>query len=356
VVIVIALAVSLALAELGMRVFPSGPPINTEARFSPRYHHTSPELSRLLRQISAEPSAFRGDRTIVVLGDSFVAGDAIDSSLRFTSVLQLRYDSVPPPRIRIINLGSTSYSTLVYERIYRDVILPLDPDIVIVCLDQTDVADDYLYEQELSSRSDVTRHTLSDSDFTDTILEQYESDPVTFLFLRYSRMFQQANEIKQRWTGSGFMPESARIPIRDAQKLRLYFETCKDPSRYGDLFTNSEKYIRSISLLKPARQKLYFVTYPRAENLTGQHKTTLLHGALPDSHASAPYFEYWIERENVAARYPTSTFIHTSGDFRAAIASTGRQYYQWIDDVHWTADGHRLFAEILDKLIVSNAR
>jgi hypothetical protein len=141
--------------------------------------------------------------------------------------------------------------------------------------------------------------------------------------------------VKRRLTGSGFIPESKRTDASDARKMTLYFETCKDPEPYQALFENSEKYIRAISLMKPSRQKLYFVTYPRAENLAGQHKTSLLRGALPDSYSSIPFFEYWIRKENLAAQYPNTTFVHTSENFRAAIASTGLQYYFYKNDVHW---------------------
>src|SRR5437868_5911814 len=80
---------SLLVAELGLRLFfphyqlPVG-----QARFSPRYHHASPEFSALLKQIQADPAAFRGDITVAILGDSFVAGNEVDESQRFTSILQ----------------------------------------------------------------------------------------------------------------------------------------------------------------------------------------------------------------------------------------------------------------------------
>ena len=94
------------------------------------------------------------------------------------------------------------------------------------------------------------------------------------------------------------------------------------------------------------------MTYPRAENLAGQHKTTLLGGGLADRHASTPFFEYWIREKHLAAALPDATFVHTAEAFRGAIASTGRQYYLHVNDVHWTADGHRLFADILEREIL----
>jgi lysophospholipase L1-like esterase len=359
-----AVLVSLLLAELGMRLFiPQFRLPYAHASFSPRYHHTSPEFSSLLEQIQSDPRAFKGDITVAILGDSFVAGEEVDHSRRFTSIMQAYCDSLPAPRIKILNLGFTSYSTFVYARLYRDVILPLDPDIVIVCLDQSDAVDDYLYEQELSSGRDTTGLTLANAEFKDTVLKNYESYPITFFLLRHSRLFLLADMAKQRLTGIGFIPKDTRLQIpdrlrvndRDRKRLKLYLETCRAPESYGDFFESSEKYIQAISSMKPMHQKLYFVTYPRAENLAGQRKSTILRRELPDSHASTPYFEFWIEESNLAARYLDISFVHTADVFRAAIASSGRQYYFLVNDLHWNEEGHKLFAEILEHRIIANA-
>ena len=175
-----------------------------------------------------------------------------------------------------------------------------------------------------------------------------------FFLLRHSQIFLRLHVVKRRLTGTGFIPEGTRTDAREAKKMELYFETCKDPAPYQALFENSEKYLQAIARMKPQGQKLYFVTYPRAENLAGQHKTTLLRSALPDSYSSTPFFEYWIKKENLAARYPDCVFVHTSENFRAAIAATGLQYYFFNNDVHWNELGHKLYAEILDQKIVSN--
>ena len=128
-------------------LFPNFRVSSADAHFSPRYHHTTKKMSALLQRIKADPKAFKGDITIAILGDSFVAGEEVADPHRFTSVLQHSYDAILRPRVKIVNLGVSSYSTMIYERVYRDVVLPLAPDVVIVCLEQTDVSDDSLYEQ-----------------------------------------------------------------------------------------------------------------------------------------------------------------------------------------------------------------
>ena len=195
---------------------------------------------------------------------------------------------------------------------------------------------------------------MSQADFASTILKDYESYPVRFFLLRHSQIFLRLHLVKRRLTGTGFFPESTRIAARERKRMELYLETCMTPEPYQARFENSEKYIQAIYQMKPPGQKLYFATHPRAENLAGQRKTTLIHGALPDSYSSTPFFEYWIRAANLAARYPDCEFVHTSENFRAAIAATGLQYYFHNNDVHWNELGHKLYAEILDQNIVSN--
>lgn len=351
-----AVLVTLLLVEVAMHLlFPGFRMTSAAAGYSARYHHGTKESFALFKRIQADPAAFRGEITVAVLGDSFVEGLGVTMPFRFTSLLQHSYDAISRPQVKIVNLGVSSYSTMIYERVYRDVVLPLAPDVVIVCLEQTDVSDDYLYEQELSSvPGGVDATAVSEADFASTILQDYESYPVRFFLLRHSQIFLRLHLVKRRLTGTGFFPESRRIAVREMKRMELYLETCKDPAPYQTRFENSQKYIQAISRMKPPGQKLYFVTHPRAENLAGQHKTTLINGALPDSYTSTPFFEYWIKQENVAARYPDCRFVHTSEYFRTAIAATGRQYYFFNNDVHWNELGHKLYAEILDQNIVSN--
>lgn len=77
---------------------------------------------------------------------------------------------------------------------------------------------------------------------------------------------------------------------------------------------------------------------------------------MPNGYSSAPFFECFIKKENLAARYPHNAFVYNSENFRAAIASTGLQYYFHSNDAHWNELGHCFLAGILDKEIVSRAK
>ena len=100
-------------------VFARPSPFVRNSRFSARYHHASPDFLSFLERVKRDPAAFRGDITVAILGDSFVAGDSIEPSKRFTTLMQRDYDAAAGPRVKVISFGFTSYTTLLYDRLYR---------------------------------------------------------------------------------------------------------------------------------------------------------------------------------------------------------------------------------------------
>jgi hypothetical protein len=85
----VAVLACLLSAEVGMRLFsPDFSLSYTEARFSARYHHGSPERAALLKRLETNPKAIKEDTSIVVLGDSIVADEKVAEPIRFTSVIR----------------------------------------------------------------------------------------------------------------------------------------------------------------------------------------------------------------------------------------------------------------------------
>ena len=248
----------------------------------------------------------------MLIGDSFVAGDAIEAPHRFTSLMQDDFDSASPERrVRIVNLGYTWSSTMIYDRLYRDVVRSLDPDIVIVCLDQTDAADDYLYERELSAPPGAGRSEVSDADFADTVLQHFESHPARFALLRYSRVVLGVNALpggpwsvascptRRAWL-SGMRRSFGSTTRRAATRSRTRISLHARRTTFGRSWRCG-----------PPHQQLYFVTYPRAENLAGQQNDPAQRAASRQSCVGA-VLEHWIARERIAERYRDATFVHTS--------------------------------------------
>ncbi len=83
---------------------------------------------------------------ILMLGDSFTEGDGVHSNETFSKRLEEKLQSLPSStRYEVINAGVGSYSTLLEYLYLKNYGLQLNPDLVILNFDLSDVYDDYTY-------------------------------------------------------------------------------------------------------------------------------------------------------------------------------------------------------------------
>ena len=84
---------------------------------------------------------------LLVLGDSFTeAGTApLENTAAKILERQLNDKKVSPLPIRVINAGQVSYSPILEYLFLKNSLMKLEPDIVVLNLDMTDVQDDYIY-------------------------------------------------------------------------------------------------------------------------------------------------------------------------------------------------------------------
>lgn len=83
---------------------------------------------------------------ILMLGDSFTEGDGVFSHETFSKQLEQKLQSLPGSgRYEVINAGVGSYSPLLEYLYLKTQGLQLDPDLVILNFDLSDVYDDFSY-------------------------------------------------------------------------------------------------------------------------------------------------------------------------------------------------------------------
>lgn len=83
---------------------------------------------------------------ILMLGDSFTEGDGVFSHETFSKRLEEKLQSLPSSmHYEVINAGVGSYSTLLEYLYLKNYGLQLNPDLVILNFDLSDVYDDYTY-------------------------------------------------------------------------------------------------------------------------------------------------------------------------------------------------------------------
>jgi len=86
-----------------------------------------------------------GAKRILVLGDSFTEGVGVGGTETFCSLLQGRLDTAGLGRWQVINAGVASYSPLLEYLYLKTQGLALEPDLVLLNLDLSDIYDDFDY-------------------------------------------------------------------------------------------------------------------------------------------------------------------------------------------------------------------
>ncbi|NIO21192.1 MAG: hypothetical protein GTN76_10730 [Candidatus Aenigmarchaeota archaeon] len=83
---------------------------------------------------------------ILMLGDSFTMGYGVRANETFTQLLENNF-AENDLNIDVVNAGVSSYSPILEYIYLKNRGIDLDPDVVILNLDMSDVQDDYIYEQ-----------------------------------------------------------------------------------------------------------------------------------------------------------------------------------------------------------------
>jgi len=110
-----------------------------------RYRTNSFGLRDPERAVPKPPGTFR----ILMMGDSFIEGVGMESEFTVCAVLEriLGRDR-PTGRVEVVNGGCASFSPLLESLFLKHTGLRLEPDLVILNLDMSDVQDDYFYEMQ----------------------------------------------------------------------------------------------------------------------------------------------------------------------------------------------------------------
>src|SRR5262245_49188039 len=88
------------------------------------------------------PSTRDGQERLMIVGDSFAMGHGVDEASRFGALLQMNLGET----IAVDVLAVSSYSPVIYENIVRRALAASPYRAVVIFVDQTDPADDRIYQ------------------------------------------------------------------------------------------------------------------------------------------------------------------------------------------------------------------
>jgi hypothetical protein len=87
-----------------------------------------------------------GTKRVLMLGDSFTEGNGVEAKDAFPARVQALVDAAGlPMKWEVINAGEGSYSPLLHYLLLKKQLIELEPDLVILNLDLSDVYDDIQY-------------------------------------------------------------------------------------------------------------------------------------------------------------------------------------------------------------------
>jgi hypothetical protein len=111
------------------------------AQPSAEFHHTGPDRMAL----DFNPSFRPGSKRILVIGDSFAWGQGVSAEQAFPALLS----TMLPADFEVHLLACSSYSPVIYRRILATALQEHVYAAIVIFVDQTDPADDLIYEQDL---------------------------------------------------------------------------------------------------------------------------------------------------------------------------------------------------------------
>ncbi len=318
-------------------------------------HHKTVEFDAVyainslgLRNAEISPAKPAGPGRILMLGDSFTEGNGVAQDENFPSLLQARLDADGlARRWQVVNTGVGSYSPLLEYLYLKTQGLDLQPDIVILNFDLSDIYDDIQYtrlarfgaggdpvavpaEPEAPSRSRAVRLLVAVKDF-------FKRHTRTYNFVR-RRVSLYVERLKNEQDVSGDIRRDKYAMLREATLAR------------GDRdWTLSYGYLLRIRDALRARGIDFCVTvYPYGLQLSPREW-----GAGRRFWGFQPGAVYSTEPQELIERFCRRNgipVVNMCGEFKERSRTEYPLYYEY--DGHWRPAGHRIAADVLHRALL----
>jgi len=280
---------------------------------------------------------------ILFVGDSFVEGYADSTTLpqHVWESLQRRIGEAMP--IRIDNVGCSSYSPAIYIPQVKQLVPRLQPDLVVVVIDESDLGDDYLRYRNLIQRDAEGRNIAVRAS---PLLVEFNTG---FDRIRQSRLY-LARVVRKLWHTWVYMP-AYRKGYRSWHHGRwiLGYSRDKDPgagrkyrSEIGYFESNLTELMSTLAELLGDRGRILFVSHPYVQHLVPDESGWTYNTFVASAVAK-------VAATNGIDHYDATT------DLAAAAAGDPASLYWGDIDMHFNFYGMRIYggliAERLEPLI-----
>jgi hypothetical protein len=279
-------------------------------------------------------------RRVLVLGDSFTEGENDDDTLAVR--LERRWDALPgAPPLEAVNCGCGSYSPLLEYLRLKYQLIQMQPDEIILNIDQTDVFDDYWrYRPSLRVGPDgeplgmgqpwnLKRRTVK--------WLELHSDLARFLSgLRWRWMLRSSSA-----SGSGAPQASPSQRLAPTKaNIFMYHSTLPvdSPAWQREVGFCLDNISRIIRFAQQLRIPLTITMYPHRQQLQPDPGEKLWHRE----------FEFRVQKLCRESGVPFfSAFEGISRAYRL------NPHIFWSTDMHFTPDGERIWADLVTNYYVT---
>lgn len=276
---------------------------------------------------------------ILMLGDSFTIGWGVNNDQTFSALLERRLQEAGM-NAEVINAGATSYSPILEYLYLREKGLELQPDIVILNFDMSDVQNDYFYLQAARYDEHGELFGISPSEEGNLLYQFYSKSRVVRLLEGPLLMFDSRYPPRRPWG-----EEHYGNIVYDKYLITREVPTARE----REYFQVSLDYItKTAELCRKYNCTFILSTYPYGHQIsenewtTGRHNFGFQQGKIYSDRPER-ILQRFAEEQNIS-------FVSMFDHFRKA-AKTTTLFYRY--DGHFTPAGHAVAAEALSSFVVS---
>ena len=290
----------------------------------------------------------KGIRRILMLGDSFTEGNGVQASETFSSRLQERLRQTEAgTHWQIVNAGVGSYSPLLELLYLKNGGLSLEPDLVILNFDLSDINDDIRYSR--LAEFDASGDPLAVRQENDSKPGSWPSAVLVGIkdfFKQHARLY---NFTKRRLVGylSGLQPPDLSGDVR-VDKYGMLRERDGRPCDDAAWGLSYQYLLRTRDLLKAHGSDFWVTVYPIGNQVSPREwsKGRVYWGFEPGK-------VYSTRPQSLVADFCRKNDIRVvdmSDDFKQAARTVYPLYYD--HDGHWKPAGHQVVADVLYRELV----
>lgn len=279
------------------------------------------------RGVAADVAAPR----VLLLGDSFVEGYDDANTLSAHVWETLRNEGIPA---RVFNAGASSYSPLIYTVQAKRLIPLLDPDLVVVVLDETDLGDDRLRYRSLAVRDEqrrlvAVRSSAAHRQYASGFLALKTDPPPTYLQRFLRRLYLARCNAE---TAAGRAALNGVDPLVFARDADAGARQRHEPV-LAEFAGNVDELVRTVVGLVHDPRRVLLVSHPHR-----QHFSAATDGTV--------WNRFVAETARDVAQHHGVGYFDAKPALVDAFAGEPERYY-WNRDMHFNFAGMRHYGEAL---------